>query len=155
MVAVRVYSANYGSGIAPLWLVASRQGPGKEPWYILTNEPIENSKQAWQLVMAYARRWQIEACFRFNKSELALESPRLWTWERRLKLLMVATLAYSLLLSLLNLPLHWRENLFKHWGHRTGKRNQLALIPLYRLRAALAALLLTCHLYARFYESSG
>lgn len=30
------------------------------------------------MVFAYARRWQIEMAFRYTKSELALESPRLW-----------------------------------------------------------------------------
>lgn len=52
-------------------------GPGKEPWYLLTNEPVEDSESAWRVVLAYARRWQIEMSLRFHKSELAVESPRL------------------------------------------------------------------------------
>src|SRR6185436_12355971 len=84
----------------PLWLVISRR-KGKEPWYLLTNEPSETAALAWAVVQAYARRWQIEVTFRYNKSELALESPRLWTWERRLKLLLLVSVAYAFLLSLL------------------------------------------------------
>ncbi len=41
----------------------------------MTNEPVENAEVAWRVVQAYARRWQIEMSLRFNKSELALESP--------------------------------------------------------------------------------
>jgi hypothetical protein len=36
-----------------------------------------------------------------------MESPQLWTWERHLKLLLVATLAYAFLFSLLRSE-HWR-----------------------------------------------
>jgi hypothetical protein len=39
--------------------------------------------------------------YRYSKTELALESPRLWCWERRLKLLFLATLADAFRLSLL------------------------------------------------------
>ena len=38
---------------------------------------------------------------RFDKSELAMESPRVWAWENRLKLLLIVALAYAFLLSLL------------------------------------------------------
>lgn len=59
---------------APLWLVVARSKSGKsrrEPWYLLTNEPIETEADARRIVLAYARRWQIEMCFRYGKSELA------------------------------------------------------------------------------------
>ncbi len=39
--------------------------------------------------------------YRYVKSELALESPRLWFWHNRLKLLLMTTLVYAFLLSLL------------------------------------------------------
>jgi hypothetical protein len=127
-----------------LWLVAARRGKGskgQEPWYLLTNEPVTNAEEAWQVVMAYARRYQIEMAFRFGKSELALESPRLWTWERRLKLMLMVTLAYAFLLTLLDESLIWlKEWLLKHFCHRTGKKNKEAAAPLYRLRDALSKL---------------
>ena len=139
----------------PLWLVVSRPGKGREPWYLLTNEPIYSAQDAWNIVFAYARRWQIEACFRFNKSEMALESPRLWTWERRLKLLMIVTLAYSLLLELLQLPDSWRKALFQKWCHRTGKRSRETPTPLYRLRTALGALIRDSPPFLVQYQNSG
>jgi hypothetical protein len=152
---IRVFHSSYGHGLCPLWLVVSSSGKGREPWYLLTNEPIATVKEAQNIILAYARRWQIESCFRFNKTELALESPRLWTWERRLKLLMIVTLVYALLLALLQLPLQWREDFLRRWCHRTGKRSQGTLTPLYRLRTAIAALFQNGHSELRFYQSSG
>lgn len=125
----------------PLWLVVARRGQGQEPWYLLTNEPITDVPQAWQMVLAYARRYQIEMAFRFGKSELALESPRLWTWERRLKLMLMVTLAYAFLLRLLDPPLIWlKESVLRRFCHRTGKRCREAAAPLYRLREAISHL---------------
>jgi hypothetical protein len=125
-----------------LWLVVARSGvPGQEPWYLLTNEPVKTAEDAWRVVLAYARRWQIEMSFRYNKSELAMESPRLWAWERRIKLLLMVTLAYAFLLSLLDETLELlREWLLRHYCHRTGKRGRETPAPLYRLRAALSRL---------------
>ena len=61
--------------------------------------------------------------YRYSKTELAMESPRLWSWERRLKLLFLATLAYAFLLSLLKLASpEMVEELLRDWCHRTGKR---------------------------------
>lgn len=126
---------------APLWLVVSRPGKGREPWYLLTSEPVLTATDAWRVVFAYARRWQIEMSFRYGKSELAMESPRLWRWENRLKLLLMATLVYAFLLTLLD-PSHelLRQWLLRWWCHRTGKRNREASVPLYRLRSAISRL---------------
>lgn len=93
------------------------------------------------MVLAYARRWQVEMAWRYSKSELAMESPRLWFWDNRLKLLLMVTLAYAFLLSLLD-PARQslRQWLLRYWCHRTGKRSQNASAPLYRLRSALSRL---------------
>lgn len=66
-----------------------------------TNAPIESEEAAWQVVLAYARRWQVETSFRYGKSELHLESPRVPQWEPRRKLLLLVTLVSAFLLSLL------------------------------------------------------
>ncbi len=125
----------------PLWLVVARRGQGQAPWYLLTTEPVTTVADAWRIVYAYARRWQIELTWRYGKSELALESPRVWSWERRQKFLLLATLAYAFLLSLLRdeqAPV--RQWLLRYWCHRTGKRSRVAAAPLYRLRSALSRL---------------
>jgi hypothetical protein len=141
VLAIPVWPPDDRTQVYPLWLVVARRGRGQEPWYLLTSEPIRSVEDAWRVVFSYARRWQIEMSWRYGKSELAMESPRLWTWERRLKLLLMATLAYTFLLSLLHPEhsalLHW---LLRFWCHRTGKRSRDASTPLYRLRSALSRL---------------
>lgn len=123
----------------PLWLVVARPGAGREPWYLLTNEPISTPEDAWKIVLAYARRWNIEMSIRFDKCELAFESLRVQKWETQLRLLFIATLAFAFLLSLLHLSdtVSW---LLKHWCHRTGKWRLKVKTPLYRLRSALSRL---------------
>lgn len=126
---------------APLWLVVSRPGKGRKPWYLLTNEPVLTPADAWRVVFAYARRWQIEMSYRYGKSELGMESPRLWKWDNRLKLLMMVTLVYAFLLTLVDPSQQlMREWLLRWWCHRNGKRNREASVPLYRLRSALSRL---------------
>ena len=128
----------------PLWLVVSHPGKGRKPWYLLTNEKLATTDDAWRVVLAYARRWQVEMCYRACKTDLAMESPRLWFWENRLKLLLMASLVYAFLLCLLTPTLTpLIQSLLRNWRHRTGKRHRQAAIPLSRLRSALSALWLT------------
>ena len=111
---------------------------------LLTNEPLDTTDDAWRVVLAYVRRWQVEMCYRSCKTDLAMESPRLWFWENRLKLLLMASLVYAFLLSLLTPPLApLVQEILRHWCHRTGKRHRQATIPLSRLRSALSSLWLT------------
>lgn len=124
----------------PLWLVVARR-KGSTPWYLLTSKPVESEEQAWKVVMAYARRWQIEVMWKTCKSDLGMQSPRVWDWESRLKLLGLATLAYAFLLHLLSAPFqllrHW---LLRYAAHRTGRRLRVTRVPLVRLRLALSRL---------------
>ena len=134
VVALPVRHAKYAG---PLWLVVGRMK--KEPWYLITNEPIETVEDMWKVIFAYARRWQIEMMFRYGKSELAMESPRMRKWEDREKLLLMVTLVYAYLLSLLSPAFSKaREWLLRQYCHRTGKRCREAKLPLYRLRWALS-----------------
>ncbi len=108
------------------------------PMYLITSLTIENANQAWQVLFSYMHRWEAEQGFRFLKSEMGLESPRLWFWDNRMKLMAIVTLAYDFLLSILR---NWKDLiqlLFKRWCHRTGKRYRNASIPLYRLRLAIS-----------------
>jgi len=122
----------------PLWLVVARR-KHQSPWYLLTSQPAHTPELAWRIVFAYARRWQVEMAIRYHKSELAFESPRLLHWQARHKLLLIAALAYSYLLSFLPIHpdslAHW---LLQHFCPRTGKRSRDAPTPLYRLRFALS-----------------
>ncbi|MBX0334575.1 transposase [Pontibacter sp. HSC-14F20] len=126
----------------PLTLIICRPGKkGRPPWYLLTNEEVHTDRDAWRLVFAYARRWQVEQAFRFNKSEMGMESCRLWFWDNRMKLLQIVTLVYAFLLSLLDKELREAiSNLLRQGCHRTGKRCRKTPTPLYRIRLALANL---------------
>lgn len=129
---------------SPLILVVSRPGRGHKPWYLLTNLPISSPDDAWSVIFIYARRWQIELTYRFAKTELAMESPRLWSWHNRLKLLAMVALVFAFLLRLLDPALAALSTwLLHHFCHRTGKRYRDASLPLYRLRLALSRLWLS------------
>jgi hypothetical protein len=125
----------------PLTLVVARLGSGREPWYLVTAEPIRTLSDAWAVVLAYARRWQIEMIWRYSKSELAFESPGVEEWDVRQKLVLLASLAYAFLLHLL-CPCfdELRGFVLRNWCQRTGKRYRSVAAPLYRLRSALSRL---------------
>jgi DDE family transposase len=126
---------------APLWLVVARAGQGRTPWYLLTNEPIRDVADAWRVVLAYSRRWQVEMSIRYGKAELALESPRLRSWAALTKLWAMVALVQAFLVSLLDDRLtSLRTWLLQHWCARTGKRSRTTPQPLYRLRLALSEL---------------
>lgn len=138
----------------PLWLVVGRP-KNYAAWHFLTNIPIESVDDAWRILFTYTRRWQIEMAFRFLKSELAIESPRLWFWENRLKLLAIVALLYSFLLTLLYPTFErLRTYLLSTWCKRTGKRHRNTPMPLYRLRYAISRLLLS-HPVPWLYQNSG
>jgi hypothetical protein len=113
----------------------------KDVSYFITNERVITEAQAWDIVFTYKRRWQIELSFRYGKCELAMESPRLWDFENRLKLLGIVTLVYAFLLHLLN-PLYKEivTSVLRLKCHRTGKRCRDVVAPLYRLRWAISRL---------------
>lgn len=139
----------------PLWLVVSHPGSGRKPWYLITTEPVHTPDQAWQIVFAYAHRWQIEMSLRFTQSEMAFESPHLFHWEARMKFLWIAALAYAFLLSLLA-STEFLFHFISRYCQRTGKWNHDQFsTPLYSLRLALARLWLTVHPYSLPSLSSG
>ncbi len=41
-----------------LWLVVSRPGKGRTPWYLLTSEPVEIPDDAWRWPTRGAGRWK-------------------------------------------------------------------------------------------------
>src|SRR5712692_2045246 len=124
----------------PLTLVVGRR-KGGTPWYLLTNEVVATAADAWKVVLAYARRWQVEMAFRNLKSEMAIQSLRVYDWEGRLKLLGLLTLAYAFLMELMRKAGRTaRDWLISYACHRTGKRLREVESPFTRLRLALSKL---------------
>ena len=57
------------------WLVVSRPGRGRTPWRLLASETVATTDDAWRVVMAYSRRWQVEMCCRACRTDRAMEKP--------------------------------------------------------------------------------
>lgn len=112
------------------------------PMYILTSITIETKAQAWEVMFSYMHRWEAEQSFRFLKSEMGIEAPRLWFWDNRMKLLGIVAIAYEFLLHLMRNWKIWSNPFMRTWCHRTGERYRNASIPLYRLRLAISNCLL-------------
>ncbi len=117
----------------------ARPGTGREPWYLLISDRSELAEAAWRGVFAAARRWQSQLAWRYGTSEVALERPRVWSWERWHRWLLMVTLASAFLLSVLApalLALHAYR--LRHWRQRTGTRSRTTPTPLSRLRTPLS-----------------
>lgn len=126
-----------------LFLVIVRaKGNYNSPMCLLTSLTVEKPHQAWEILFSYMHRWEAEQGFRFLKSEMGLESPRLWFWDNRMKLMAIVTLVYDFLLTLMRNWKSWIPLFLSEWAHRTGKRYREASIPLYRLRMAISNCLL-------------
>lgn len=114
----------------------------RTPMYLLTNLFIDTIGMAWEVFFSYIHRWDVEQAFRFNKSELGIQSARLWEFKNRQKMMALVTLIYDFLLQM------WRnwETLarlwIKKWCPRTGKRLTNIRLPLYRLREAISIALI-------------
>lgn len=131
-----------------LYLIVVRdKNYGNSPIYLITNVLMMDSATAWEMCFSYIHRWEIEQSFRCCKSELGMESPRLWFFDRTKKLLAIVSLVYDFLLRMLGNWKPWTKQLFATWCHRTGNRYRKAAIPIYRLRAAISMAL-----HALFFE---
>ena len=124
----------------PLTLVVGRR-KGLEPIYLLTNEAVSTAEDAWKVVFAYMRRWRIEMAFRHLKSDMGIQSLRVYGWEDRLKLLGLLTLAYGFLMTLMAESMRIaRDWLLDVACHRRGQRLRQVEVPLSRVRVALSKL---------------
>jgi hypothetical protein len=134
IVVKRIRHASYAGD---LWVIAVRQKG--EPWYLVTNTPIETEEEAWNCVFTYRRRWKIETCFRYGKSELCLETVNIREQEKREKMLLIVMVVYMFLLWLMDGK--QREGvvwLLRHYCHRTGKKQREQKVPIYRVRWAIS-----------------
>jgi len=138
-----------------LYLVIIRdKNYSNSPIYLITSVPILEAKTAWEMCFSYIHRWEIEQSFRCCKSELGMESPRLWFFDRTKKLLAIVSLVYDFLLRMLCNWKPWTKQLLTNWGHRTGNRYRKVAIPIYRLRTAIS-MALHALFFEKHFERSG
>lgn len=128
----------------PMTLVVVRHKTIKnqQPMYLLTNQEVDTVGMAWEIFYSYMQRWDIEQAFRFNKSELGIQTIRVWKWETRLKIMALISIIYQFLLQFWR---NWQSTvklIIRKWCPRTDKRLEKVRMPLYRLRMAIQALLL-------------
>ncbi len=121
-----------------LYLVIVRdKRKGTSPMYLLTNERIDTAGKAWEMLFSYMKRWDIEQVFKYGKSELGMESPRLWFFQNRLKMLMLVSLVMDFLFKLLRNFEGLMTTIMNVWCPRTGNRHRKTSMPIYRLRKAI------------------
>lgn len=126
-----------------LYLVIARdKRKGTKPIYFLTDVPVDTNGMAWCILRSYMRRWDVEQVFRFGKTAMGIESPRLWFWENKLKLLMILTLVMDFLITLISIAREFSRNIIDTWCPRTGNRQKNTFLPIYRLRLAITLLIL-------------
>ena len=79
-----------------LSLVVSRLAGCETPLMLLTNLPVEGTKDAERVLRYYIRRWECEEAIRFLKSQVNLEKIRTFSWRaiERLVLLAVLVMVY-------------------------------------------------------------
>ena len=151
-----------GIAYAPVWhpqhldkqlfiVIVRDKKKHQSPMYLLTNLQLDSVGMAWQVFFEYIHRWSIEQAFRFMKTELAIESIRLWFFQNRLKLFAIVSLVYDFIICLARRWKGWALMVVRNYCPRTGKRQRKTnSVPLYRFRSAISEIL-----KIGFYQSSG
>ncbi len=119
----------------PLTLVVARR-QGKTSLWFLTNEPVSTVAEAIRIVQLYARRWQVEWAFRYEKTDLGFASIRVRLWTYRQKLWAIAELVHAFLLGLIVFADGLVVKLLR-WCDRNGRKYTVVVAPIYRLRHGL------------------
>jgi len=80
-----------------LTLVVSRLAGVDKPMMLLTNLPVENLKDATDVLRFYIRRWECEEGIRFLKNQVNLEKIRTFRWSAICRLVLLAVLVMTYL----------------------------------------------------------
>ncbi|MGE0856896.1 MAG: hypothetical protein AB7L18_12470 [Hyphomicrobiaceae bacterium] len=137
--------------VKPCWLVEARlERVDQEPWWLLTDRPVETAEQASEVFRMYCQRWAIEDAFKVAKTCLGWEDVQLLAYDAVRLLVALGWVAAGFLFDL-GVTLDWREvRLLRRLGggedrpHRPpGKivltRGLRRLLDLLALEAILAA----------------
>lgn len=91
------------------WLVeACRERVAGEPWWLLTDRPVETADQAAEIYRMYCQRWAIEDAFKVAKTCLGLEDVQVLGYDAVRLLVVLGWVAAGFLFSL-GVTLEWAE----------------------------------------------
>jgi hypothetical protein len=91
------------------WLVEVRvEGAALEPWWLLTDRPVETAEQAAEVFRMYRQRWAIEDAFKLAKTCLGWEEVRVLGFEAVRLLVALGWVATGFLFEL-GVGLDWPE----------------------------------------------
>lgn len=91
------------------WLVEARLERVKaEPWWLLTDRPVETAEQAAEIFRMYCQRWGIEDAFKVAKTCLGLEDVQVLGYEAVRLLVALGWVAAGFLFEL-GVTLEWPE----------------------------------------------
>src|SRR5260370_18740172 len=92
-----------------LWLVQVEVlGTSWEPWWLVTDWPVENEAQAKRLFGMYRQRWEIEDSFKLTKTCLGWEQVQVLDWQA-IKTLVPLTWVAAGFLYELGVTFSWEE----------------------------------------------
>lgn len=81
-VPIRVYHPTDKTQLKPVWLVKVQVlGARGDPWYLLTDWPVNSPDSARRVFIFYRQRWSVEDTFKFVKTCLALEHVQMLSFE--------------------------------------------------------------------------
>jgi hypothetical protein len=91
------------------WLVEVRlDNVRQEPWWLLTDRPVETAEQATEIFRMYCQRWAIEDAFKLAKTCLGWEEVQLLSYEAVRLLVALGWVAAGFLFAL-GVTLEWPE----------------------------------------------
>jgi hypothetical protein len=91
------------------WLVEVRlAGTALEPWWLLTDRPVETAEQAAEVFRMYCQRWAIEDAFKFAKQCLGWEDVQVLAYDAVRLLVALGWVAAGFLFEL-GVTLEWPE----------------------------------------------
>jgi hypothetical protein len=93
----------------PCWLVEARlERVDAEPWWLLTDRPVESAEQAAEVFRMYCQRWAIEDAFKVAKQCLGWEDVQVLAFEAVRLLVALGWVAAGFLFHL-GVTLEWGE----------------------------------------------
>ena len=84
-----------------VWLVRVKvEHAVQDPWYLITDWPVEDEASAIRIFIYYRRRWSVEDVFKFAKTSLGMEEVQMLDFEAVRNLVALAWVAAGFLFNL-------------------------------------------------------